>query len=226
MRERLDRDTMGHLPFISSPDRCPSGQRRAAHGKICAKWNLSCPELRVPAAFTRAQSDRKEHMITAKDTNVAPEKALQPDRHESVALSPFRTIERLADEVTRVFDDFGLGRGLGRVPASGEFVTWAPRVDVTRHNDELLIRVDLPGLDKNDVKVNIAEDAITIHGERHRAQEEERDGVYRTERNYGSFYRTIALPPGTVTDQAKASFKNGVLEIRIPAAPGAKGRPL
>jgi len=165
-------------------------------------------------------------MITAKDTNVAPEKVPQTGRPESVALSPFRMLERFADEVTRVFDDFGLGRGSGHVPVSGEFVTWAPRVDVTQHNDELVIRVDLPGMDKNDVKVNIAEDAITIHGERHRAQEEERDGVYRTERNYGSFYRTIALPPSSGTDQAKASFQNGVLEIRMPAAPGAKGRPL
>jgi HSP20 family protein len=72
----------------------------------------------------------------------------------------------------------------------------------------------------------VAEDAITIHGERHRAQEEERDGVYRSERNYGAFYRTIALPAGTMTDQAKASFKNGVLEIRMPAAPSAEGHSL
>jgi HSP20 family protein len=99
-------------------------------------------------------------------------------------------------------------------------------VDVTQHEDELVIRADLPGLEKDDVKVNVAEDAVTIHGERHRAQEEERDGVYRTERNYGTFYRTIPLPAGTVTDQAKASFKNGVLEIRMPAAQSAAGRAL
>ena len=160
------------------------------------------------------------------DTNVAPAKAQQPARQESAGPSPLGMLERFASEVTRIFEDFGLGRGWSRGPASGDFMTWAPRVDMTQHKDELLIRVDLPGMDKNDVKVNIAEDAITIHGERHRAQEEERDGVYRTERNYGSFYRTIALPAGTVTDQAKASFKNGVLEIRMPAAPGAKGRPL
>lgn len=105
-------------------------------------------------------------------------------------------------------------------------MTLAPRVDVTQHKDELVIRVDLPGLEKNDVKINVGEDAITIHGERHRAPEEERDGVYRTERSYGVFYRTVALPAGAITDQAKASFKNGVLEIRMPAAPSAEGRPL
>jgi len=164
--------------------------------------------------------------MTAKEANVAPMNEQQPDRHESFALRPFRTLERFADEVTRLFDDFGLGRGLGRAPISGDFMTWAPRVDVLKHDDELVVRVDLPGMDKNEVKVNIAEDAITIHGERHRSQEEERDGVYRAERNYGSFYRTIALPKGAATDQAKASFKNGVLEIRMPAAPGAEGRPI
>ena len=164
--------------------------------------------------------------MTAKETNVAPVNEKQPDRHEAFALSPFRTLERFAEEVTRLFDDFGLGRGLGHAPVSGDFLTWAPRVDVMKHDNELVVRVDLPGMDKNDVKVNIAEDAITIHGERHRSQEEERDGVYRAERNYGSFYRTIALPAGAATDQAKASFKNGVLEIRMPAAPGAEGRPI
>jgi HSP20 family protein len=170
--------------------------------------------------------------MPAKDTNVAPVKvqpattAQPPARHESAAVSPFRTLERFADEVTRIFDDFGLGRAWSRVPAASDLLAWAPRVDITQHNDELLIRADLPGLEKDDVKVNVTEDAVTIHGERHRAQEEERDGVYRTERNYGTFYRTIPLPVGTVTDQAKASFKNGVLEIRMPAAPSAKGRPL
>jgi HSP20 family protein len=164
--------------------------------------------------------------MPAKETSIAPSKVQPPARQEPTAATPFRTLERLADEVTRIFDDFGLGRGWSRVPASGELMTWAPRVDVTQHKDELVIRVDLPGVDKSDVKVNVAEDAITLHGERHRAQEEERDGVYRTERSYGAFYRTIALPAGAITEQTKASFNNGVLEIRMRAAPGAVGRPL
>ena len=163
--------------------------------------------------------------MPAKETNVAPAKVQSPGPIESVALGPFRTLERLADEVTRIFDDFGL-RGWSRVPSSADPMTWAPRVDVTQHKDELLVRVDLPGMDKNDVKVNVTEDAVTIHGERHRAQEEERDGVYRSERSYGAFHRTIALPPGTATGQAKASFRAGVLEIRMPAAPAAEGHPL
>jgi len=165
--------------------------------------------------------------MAAKETNLAPAKAQAPARPASVGISPFRTLERFADEVGRIFDDFGLGHGWSRVPApAADLVAWAPPVDVTQHNDELVIRVDLPGMDRNEVNVNVADNAIMIQGERHRVQEEERDGVYRSERSYGTFSRTIPLPEGTTTDQAKASFKNGVLEIRIPAAPGVKGRPL
>jgi len=171
----------------------------------------------------------KEMNVTT--ANVTRAKA-QPPKAQPLAPAqpfgpgPFRTLERFADEVTRIFDDFGLGRGWGRVPSSGDLVTWAPRVDVTQHEDEVVIRVDLPGIGKDDVKVHVAEDAVTIHGERHRAQEEERDGVYRSERNYGGFHRTVALPAGTMTDRAKASFKDGVLEIRMPAAQRAEGRPI
>jgi HSP20 family protein len=149
-----------------------------------------------------------------------------PARREPAGVSPFHTLERIADEVTRVFDDFGLPHGWSRAAVPGDLLTWAPHADVTQHGDELLIRVDLPGVQKNDIKVNVSEDAVTIQGERHRAQEEERDGVYRSERSYGSFRRTIVLPAGVVADQAKASFTNGVLEIRMPAGPRAEGRPI
>ncbi len=152
----------------------------------------------------------------------------RPERQQGAGAAhfPLPTFERFADEITRVLDDFGLGRGWRRAQLPAELLTWAPRVDVTQHKGELVIRADLPGLEKEDVLVNVAENAVTIRGERHRAQEEERDGVYRTERNYGAFYRTLALPDGARTDEAKATFKNGVLEIRIPAAPAAEGRPL
>ena len=137
--------------------------------------------------------------------------------------TPLQGLERLAEEVTRIFDDFGLGRGSSRAPAPSGPMTWAPRVDVTQHQDDLVVRFELPGIEMNDVHVNIAEGVITIQGERHRAPEEERDVVYRTERNYGAFLRTIELPAGAITGQATSSLKDGVLEIRMPAAPSASG---
>lgn len=92
-------------------------------------------------------------------------------------------------------------------------------MEVFQRNNDLVIRADLPGLLKDDVKVDVTEDAITIQGERKREHEEEKGGIYRSERSYGSFSRTIALPEGAMTDQAKATFKNGVLEVTMPAPP-------
>jgi len=164
--------------------------------------------------------------MTTKNTDAMPVNVQPSPRRELTAVSPFRTLERFADEVARIVDDFGVGGAGHRQAVPGDFMTWAPHIDVTQHKDELVIRADLPGVEKEDVKVSVTEDAVTIRGERHRAQEEERDGVYRSERGYGTFHRTITLPPGTSTDPVRASFKNGVLEIRMPAAPGATGRPV
>jgi HSP20 family protein len=98
-------------------------------------------------------------------------------------------------------------------------MTWTPQIEVTQRSNELIVRADLPGMNKDDVKVDVTEDAIVIQGERRREHEEERGGVYRSERSYGSFYRAIPLPEGAITDQAKATFKDGVLEIKLPAPP-------
>jgi HSP20 family protein len=127
----------------------------------------------------------------------------------------------------RLFDDFGFGRRwtspFGRETA---LEAWAPDVDVFQKNNELTIRADLPGLKREDVTVDVTDDAVTIQGERKHEREEEREGFYRSERAYGSFYRVIPLPQGAITDQAKATFRDGVLEITLPAPPSSKGRRL
>lgn len=140
-------------------------------------------------------------------------------RRQTGSASPYRMLDRFADEVDRMFDQFGLGRGWHREDRSFESLTWSPRVDVTQRDNTLVIRADLPGLTKDDVKIDVADDVVTIHGERRHEHEEERGGVYRSERSYGSFYRTVPLPEGAIADQAKASFTNGVLEITMPAPP-------
>ena len=145
--------------------------------------------------------------------------------------NPIQMLDRFADEMDRVFDSFGLGRGclaprLGRSglasPLRGtaaDWEAWSPEVEVFHRNNELVVRADLPGLNKDDVKVDVTEDAVTIQGERKQERKEEHEGVYRSERSYGNFCRVIPLPEGTITDQAKANFKDGVLEITMPAPP-------
>lgn len=141
--------------------------------------------------------------------------------------NPVRGFQRLAEEMDRMFDDFGIGRRwtepLSRVTGMD---AWAPEIDIFQKNNELTIRADLPGMKRDEVSVDITDDAITIQGERKRESEEEREGFYRSERSYGSFCRVIPLPEGAMTEQAKANFRDGVLEITMPAPPAAKGRRL
>jgi HSP20 family protein len=147
--------------------------------------------------------------------------------HREPFFEPLRMMDRFADEMDRVFDDvFGrgwpaprFGRSWLRSPWRSELEAWAPDVEVFHRNNELVVRADLPGLTKDDIKVDVTEDRITLRGERKREHEEEKGGVYRSERSYGSFYREIPLSEGTMTDQAKASFKDGVLEIVMPVPP-------
>jgi HSP20 family protein len=167
--------------------------------------------------------------MAEKRTDVARNEEKVLARRETVPPGggPFRMLERFAEEMDRVFSDFGFGRGwltprrgLGWPrPLMSRTEAWIPDVEMLQRNNDLVIRADLPGLSKDDVKVDVTEDAVTIQGEREREHEEEKGGVYRSERSYGSFTRVIALPEGAMTDQAKAIFKDGVLEVTMPAPP-------
>jgi HSP20 family protein len=142
--------------------------------------------------------------------------------------SPFGLFQRFMDDMDRAFEDFGmrsqwrssrLSGDVGSLSRGAAVEQWAPDVEMFQRNHEFVVRADLPGLKKDDVKVDVTDDTITIQGERQQEEETEREGVYRSERRYGSFYRMIPLPEGAITDQAKANFTNGVLEITIPAPP-------
>jgi HSP20 family protein len=136
-------------------------------------------------------------------------------------------MQRMADEMDRMFDDFGLTRRWA-TPLWRETTAemWAPDVEVFQRDSELTIRADVPGLKREDVTVDVTDTEVCIQGARKHEREEEREGYYRTERGYGSFCRVIPLPEGAIADQAKATFKDGVLEITMPAPPAAKGRRL
>jgi HSP20 family protein len=93
---------------------------------------------------------------------------------------------------------------------------WSPQIEVFERGNELVIRADLPGLKKENVQLEVADDALIIRGERRSEIEDQESGFYRTERVYGSFYRAIPIPEHVEADQIKASFNDGVLEIRLP----------
>jgi len=154
--------------------------------------------------------------------------------------SHFGFLRRFAQEMDRVFEDFGLesrwhmptlltrGRELlrretGLVPAE-----WSPRVDVLEREGQFVVRADLPGLSKDDIKVEVTDDMLTIQGERKHEKKEEREGCCYSECSYGSFYRAIPLPEGAEAGKATAEFNKGVLEITVsaPKRPEAKAKRL
>jgi HSP20 family protein len=139
---------------------------------------------------------------------------------ERLAATPFTFVRRFSEEMDRLFEDFGLGRGVltpmldkAQLPRG----LWSPQVEMFERDSQIVLRADLPGLTKDDVKVELANDGITIEGERKNEHEEEGEGFYRSERSYGKFYRRIPVPEGVNLENAQATFNNGVLEITMPA---------
>jgi HSP20 family protein len=123
---------------------------------------------------------------------------------------PFATLQR---EIDRLFDDFTRG-----FPAFGTAGAQdlTPSIDVTETNNEIEITAELPGLEEKDVEINVADNLLTIKGEK-KSEKEEKDKNYRlVERSYGSFARTLELPAGVNPDQIKASIAKGVLTVTVP----------
>ena len=147
--------------------------------------------------------------------------------------SPFSFMRRFSEEMDRLFEDFGFGRsvfpwvstGGGRI-SRGEFgrAAWNPPIEMFTRGDQLVVRAELPGLAKDDVKVECTENAIIIEGERRHEHKEEHEGRIHSEMSYGRFYRSIPLPEGVSPDSAKATFKDGMLEITLKAPEQSKPR--
>lgn len=139
--------------------------------------------------------------------------------------SPFSFMRRFGEGMEQLFAEFAGG---GLMPRNfGEIANWTPQIEVFQRDRQLVIRADLPGLSKNDVQVELRDDSVIIRGERQEERKEEREGFYRTERTYGTFYRVIPLPAGVDTAKATANFRDGVLEITMSAEEGeTRGRQL
>lgn len=132
---------------------------------------------------------------------------------------PFAWMRQMQDQLDRAFTNIWGGSSGPSWAADTMFgpSDWTPAIDMFQRGNDLVVRVEVPGLSKDDVTVDIADDQLTVRGERRYDHEEERDGVFRSERSYGSFCRVVPLPQGAIADSAKATFNNGVLEIVLQA---------
>lgn len=132
--------------------------------------------------------------------------------------SPFSLMRLFNEELSRLFREVSSpGSTLASQSSDGRAAVWSPQVDVSERDGQLVIRADLPGMDKGDVEIELLDDAIVLRGERREERREERQGIFHTEVSYGTFYRRIPLPEGADLSTANASFNNGVLEITMQA---------
>ena len=101
---------------------------------------------------------------------------------------------------------------------------WTPAVDVAEHDNEYLVKVELPGVSKDDVTITMQENILTIRGEKKDGKESKGTNYHSVERSYGSFQRSFTLPTTVKTDKIDAAFKDGILTITMPKAEEAKAK--
>jgi len=132
--------------------------------------------------------------------------------------SPWRDFDEVSNRLARLFDDVSLRRNNGGM--------WTPPVTVSETADELTFTAELPGLSEDHVSIELENDVLTISGEKseERTEGDEERSYHVWERSYGSFRRSFSLPRAVDAANATAHFDKGVLEIRLPKAPEAKGR--
>jgi HSP20 family protein len=134
-----------------------------------------------------------------------------------VRWEPFRELASLQSEMGRLMN--GLFEGPGRVSQS-----WVPPLDVWETDTDVVYAFDLPGIAEDKVEIEVQDDTLTVSAEREKVAEESGDRFYRFERRYGTFSRAVGLPQGADESKIVASYRDGVLEIRVPKPEEAKPR--
>lgn len=131
------------------------------------------------------------------------------------SLSNWNPFEELAG-FRRVFDEPAMRAMENACCASPEGNEWKPLVDVVDSKDGILLKVEVPGVKQEDINISIEENTLTVKGERKHESRVDEEGYSRFERSYGTFQRSVLLPPTVDADHVKATYKDGVLEIQLP----------
>jgi HSP20 family protein len=156
------------------------------------------------------------------------EKAKEKETKAVTPWRPFTDLGRWDRDVERVMEDF-FGRRMRPWLPERWFKTedldfTAPAVDLYEEKDDIVVKAELPGMDKENIEVNLTDHTLTIKGEKKKEAETKEKDYYRSERSYGAFLRTLELPKEVHADKVKANFKNGILEVRLPKTEEAKAK--
>lgn len=138
----------------------------------------------------------------------------------AVWAEPLDKLRQVTSEIDRMFDQEYRWPALAH-RLLARTATWYPEIDIFDDENCLVAKVDLPGMKKDEVKVEVVDGQLTIAGERRTASDDKKHSFYRCERASGSFYRAIPLPAGIATDDVTATFADGVLTVRVPLPPVA-----
>jgi len=142
-----------------------------------------------------------------------------------VRWNPYRSISNINRELETFFEDFGFPTARRwQAGEEGAEAGWLPAIDLSETKDAYVIKADLPGVSKDDVKVTLVENVLTITGERKTEKEVKDQNLHRSERAFGTFTRSFRLPGPVAGDKIKASYKDGVLMLDVPKAESAKPR--
>ena len=154
------------------------------------------------------------------------DKAKEKETKAVTPWRPFMDLTRWERDMDRIMEDF-FGRRMRpwwpeRWSRREVMELEAPAVDLFEDKNDIVVKVELPGMEKENVEVKLTDHMLTIKGEKKKAEEVKEENYYRSERSYGSFIRTLELPADVHADKVKASFKNGILEVRLPKTEEAK----
>ena len=137
-------------------------------------------------------------------------------KHQDIAEVPATGVRTFRDEMDRLFDSFfGISPWSSTLHSSGAG-QWNPDLDITETDKDLVIRAELPGIDPKDVDVRVTGNVLTLSGEKKDEREDRKVGYHRTERRYGSFFRSLELPANTKPAEVSAEFDKGVLMLHVP----------
>jgi HSP20 family protein len=130
---------------------------------------------------------------------------------------PFDEMMSIRESMDRLFEDF-----FSRRPRTAGPLVWQPAVEVFETDNEIVVKAELPGIDPKSVNVTMTNDGLSIKGEAKVEHEDKGRNYYRRELRYGAFQRTIPLPTEVKSEDTKASFKHGILEVKVPKAERVK----
>jgi HSP20 family protein len=126
---------------------------------------------------------------------------------------PFRDLGILQERMNRVFEDAGRG---WRSEEPSATTSWSPAVDIFETEGEIIVKAELPGVDKKDISLNIEKNVLTLKGERRFEKETKQENYHRIERSYGSFSRSFSIPNLVDEERIRADYKDGILSISLP----------